>query len=71
MNQPTRQRMTHQARRQQLIGVAWNLVREQGSDALTLGRVAEEASVSEHRHRRVGQRLGERQQNRIREQPRQ
>ncbi|MFC7775919.1 MULTISPECIES: TetR/AcrR family transcriptional regulator [unclassified Pantoea] len=46
MNQPTRQRMSHQARRQQLIGVAWNLVREQGSDALTLGRVAEEAGVS-------------------------
>lgn len=46
MNQPTRQRMTHHARRQQLIGVAWNLVREQGSDALTLGRVAEEAGVS-------------------------
>ncbi|WP_293794154.1 TetR/AcrR family transcriptional regulator [uncultured Pantoea sp.] len=46
MNQPTRQRMSHQARRQQLISVAWNLVREQGSDALTLGRVAEEAGVS-------------------------
>lgn len=46
MNQPTRQRMTHQARRQQLIGVAWNLVRAQGSDALTLGRVAEAAGVS-------------------------
>lgn len=46
MNQPTRQRMSHQARRQQLIAVAWNLVREQGSLALTLGRVAEEAGVS-------------------------
>lgn len=46
MKQPTRQRLSHQARRQQLIAVAWNLVREQGSLALTLGRVAEEAGVS-------------------------
>ncbi|MCQ8230177.1 TetR/AcrR family transcriptional regulator [Pantoea trifolii] len=46
MKQPTRQRLSHQARRQQLISAAWNLVREQGSDALTLGRVAEEAGVS-------------------------
>jgi len=46
MKQPTRQRMTHQARRKQLMAVAWTLVREQGSDALTLGRVAEEAGVS-------------------------
>ncbi len=46
MNSSTHQRMSHQARRQQLMTVAWNLVREQGSDALTLGRVAEEAGVS-------------------------
>ncbi len=46
MKHPTRQRMTHQARRKQLMAVAWTLVREQGSDALTLGRVAEEAGVS-------------------------
>ncbi|MGD8106338.1 TetR/AcrR family transcriptional regulator [Pantoea sp. FN0302] len=46
MNQASRQRMTHQARRQQLLSVAWDLVRQEGTDALTLGRVAEQAGVS-------------------------
>ncbi|ARJ43947.1 TetR family transcriptional regulator [Pantoea alhagi] len=46
MNQAPRQRMTHQARRQQLLTVAWDLIRQEGTDALTLGRVAEEAGVS-------------------------
>ena len=46
MNQAPRQRMTAQARRQQLLTVAWQLVRQEGSAALTLGRVAEDAGVS-------------------------
>ncbi|MDI6936611.1 TetR/AcrR family transcriptional regulator, partial [Serratia sp. Se-PFBMAAmG] len=46
MNSPTRQRMTFDERREQLISTAWNLVRSHGSDALTLGRVAVEAGVS-------------------------
>lgn len=46
MTHTPRQRMPRQARRQQLLNVAWELVRQGGTDALALGRLAEEAGVS-------------------------
>ena len=46
MIQAPHQRMTYQARRQQLLTVGWNLVRHEGTDALALGRLAIEAGVS-------------------------
>ena len=41
-----RQRMTREDRYCQLLEVAWALVGESGSDALTLGRLAEQAGVT-------------------------
>jgi AcrR family transcriptional regulator len=41
-----RRRLTRSERYRQLIGVAWRLVREEGSDALTLGRLAEQSDVA-------------------------
>jgi AcrR family transcriptional regulator len=41
-----RQRLTRDARYQQLIATAWSLVREHGVEALTLGRLAESAGVA-------------------------
>jgi AcrR family transcriptional regulator len=41
-----RRRMTRDERQRQLLGVAWRLVREEGTDALTLGRLAEQAGVT-------------------------
>ncbi|MCF4984884.1 TetR family transcriptional regulator [Pseudomonas syringae] len=44
---PTRrQRMIREDRLRQLLDVAWRLVGERGSDALTLGRLAEQAGVT-------------------------
>ncbi|MDQ8758288.1 TetR/AcrR family transcriptional regulator [Sphingosinicella sp. LHD-64] len=41
-----RQRLSRDARQRQLIDTAWRLVREEGTEALTLGRVAGEAGVT-------------------------
>ncbi len=42
----TRRRLTRQDRYRQLIDVAWGIAREEGTDALTLGRLAEKAGVA-------------------------
>ncbi|MDQ3202508.1 MAG: TetR/AcrR family transcriptional regulator, partial [Pseudomonadota bacterium] len=41
-----RRRLTREARGRQLLDVAWQLVREEGTDALTLGRLAEQAGIT-------------------------
>lgn len=41
-----RQRLSRQERNRQLMDVAWRLVRQDGTDALTLGRLAEHAGVT-------------------------
>jgi len=41
-----RRRMTRDDRLRQLLEEAWRLVREEGTDALTLGRLAEQAGVT-------------------------
>ncbi|GBD50790.1 TetR/AcrR family transcriptional regulator [Methylopila sp. Yamaguchi] len=41
-----RRRLSRESRRLQLIEVAWGLAREEGADALTLGRLAEQAGVA-------------------------
>ena len=41
-----RRRLPRQERLRQLLDVAWGLLRAEGSDALTLGRLAEEAGVT-------------------------
>lgn len=41
-----RQRLSREDRRRQLLDVAWQLVREEGTEALTLGRLAEQAGVT-------------------------
>lgn len=41
-----RERLTKDARRAQLLGVAHEMVKRQGTDALTLARLAEQAGVS-------------------------
>lgn len=41
-----RRRLSREARRRQLLDMAWKLVRLEGSDALTLARVGQEAGVS-------------------------
>ncbi|MGF6417432.1 AcrR family transcriptional regulator [Stenotrophomonas sp. AN71] len=43
---PTRRRLTREQRARQLLDVAWTLVGEEGTDALTLGRLAEAAGVT-------------------------
>ena len=43
---PKRRRLTRAERLRQLLDVAWRLVRDEGSDALTLGRLAEQAGVA-------------------------
>ncbi|ALB63009.1 Transcriptional regulator, TetR family [Cronobacter condimenti 1330] len=42
----TRQRLSREARYTQLIEVAWQIIREEGTEALTLGRLAERAGVT-------------------------
>lgn len=44
--QPRRQRLTREQRQRQLIETAWRIVGEEGTDALTLGRLAERAGVA-------------------------
>ncbi|MDF9620258.1 TetR/AcrR family transcriptional regulator [Pseudomonas entomophila] len=41
-----RKRLSREERRRQLLDVAWRLVREEGTDALSLGRLAEQAGVT-------------------------
>ncbi|MDF0732103.1 TetR/AcrR family transcriptional regulator [Pseudomonas entomophila] len=41
-----RKRLSREERRRQLLDVAWQLVREEGTDALSLGRLAEQAGVT-------------------------
>ncbi|MGF6401220.1 AcrR family transcriptional regulator [Pseudomonas frederiksbergensis] len=41
-----RRRMSREERQRQLLDVAWQLVREEGTEALTLGRLAEQAGVT-------------------------
>lgn len=41
-----RRRLSREDRLRQLLDVAWQLVREEGTEALTLGRVAEMAGVT-------------------------
>ncbi len=43
---PPRRRLTREDRLRQLLDVAWQLVREEGTEALTLGRLAEQAGVT-------------------------
>lgn len=39
-------RLTHDARRTQLLELAWVIIREEGTDALTLARLADRAGVT-------------------------
>ena len=41
-----RRRLSREERHRQLMAVAWRLVREEGTDALTLGRLAEQAGIT-------------------------
>ncbi|MBU6960266.1 TetR/AcrR family transcriptional regulator [Pseudomonas sp. CVAP len=41
-----RRRLSREERQRQLLDVAWQLVREEGTEALTLGRLAEQAGVT-------------------------
>jgi len=41
-----RRRLSREDRQRQLLDVAWRLVREEGTEALTLGRLAEQAGVT-------------------------
>ncbi|WP_437365848.1 TetR/AcrR family transcriptional regulator [Inquilinus limosus] len=43
---PKRLRLSREERLRQLLDVSWRLVREEGTDALTLPRLAEEAAVA-------------------------
>lgn len=43
---PPRRRMSREERQRQLLDVAWQLVREEGTEALSLGRLAEQAGVT-------------------------
>lgn len=45
-NQPTRQRLSREERYVQLVDVAWQIVREEGTEALTLGHLAERAGIT-------------------------
>ncbi|WP_048647673.1 TetR/AcrR family transcriptional regulator [Nitratireductor soli] len=43
---PTRRRLSRQERLQQLLDVGWRIVRQDGTEALTLGHLAEQAGVT-------------------------
>ncbi|WP_152979902.1 helix-turn-helix domain-containing protein [Mesorhizobium sp. 1M-11] len=43
---PRRQRLLREERHRQLLDVAWRIAREEGTEALTLGRLAEQAAVT-------------------------
>lgn len=42
----TRRRLSREDRHRQLLDIAWQLIREEGTQALTLGRLAEQAGVT-------------------------
>ena len=43
---PTRRRLTRDDRQRQLLDVAWTIIRNEGTEALTLGHLAEQAGVT-------------------------
>ena len=43
---PTRRRLTRDDRQRQLLDVAWTIIRDEGTEALTLGHLAEQAGVT-------------------------
>lgn len=43
---PRRQRLQREERHRQLLDVAWRIAREEGTEALTLGRLSERAAVT-------------------------
>ncbi|MFJ4353503.1 TetR/AcrR family transcriptional regulator [Pseudomonas sp. NPDC089428] len=43
---PSRRRLTREARARQLLEVSWALINDEGTDSLTLGRLAEAAGVT-------------------------
>lgn len=45
-NYAPRKRLSREQRRRQLLDVAWQLVREEGTEGLSLGRLAEQAGVT-------------------------
>ncbi|WP_047457410.1 TetR/AcrR family transcriptional regulator [Rhizobium rhizogenes] len=45
-NSPPRRRLTREERHRQLLAVAWRVIREEGTEALTLGRLAEQANIT-------------------------
>lgn len=45
-NSPARQRLSRQQRYVQLVDVAWQIVAEEGTEALTLGHLAERAGIT-------------------------
>ena len=45
-NPQPRRRLSREERHRQLLDVAWRLVREEGTEALTLGRLAEQSGVT-------------------------
>ena len=45
-SQSTRQRLSRQERYTQLIDVGWQIIREEGTEALTLGHLAERAGIT-------------------------
>ena len=52
MSQPlVRQRLTREERRTQLMDVAWHIIREEGTDALTLGYLATQTAVRDFSRR--------------------
>ncbi|MRX33413.1 TetR/AcrR family transcriptional regulator [Aminobacter sp. MDW-2] len=46
LEQTPRRRLSREERRRQLIAVSWGIIREDGTEALTLPRLAEQASVA-------------------------
>ncbi|WP_099121614.1 TetR/AcrR family transcriptional regulator [Xenorhabdus sp. KK7.4] len=45
-NSQTRIRLTREERYQQLTAIAWKIIRDEGTEALTLGKLAEKANVT-------------------------
>jgi len=43
---PSRRRLPREARTRQLLEASWTLIRDEGTDALTLGRLAEVAGIT-------------------------
>lgn len=43
---PPRRRLSREDRRRQLLDVAWRVIREEGTEALTLGRLGQQAGVT-------------------------